>query len=97
MERRNFLKLFTGAVAGIALEQAIPFNRVWSFPKKIVYAGVDFGLEPDFTVVTLYQMFREDDIVSFAGIPGHYRVINVQSNALNLIPAFHQARRRFPS
>lgn len=33
-------------VAGIALEQAIPFSRVWSFPKKIVvpeYAGFDVG------------------------------------------------------
>lgn len=41
MERRNFLRLFGGAVAGIALDQAIPLGRVWSFPKKIVFADVD--------------------------------------------------------
>ncbi len=36
MNRRNFFKLFSAGVAGIALEQAIPLGRVWSFPKKIV-------------------------------------------------------------
>jgi hypothetical protein len=36
MNRRNFLSLFPAAVAGIALHQAIPFNRVWSFPAKIL-------------------------------------------------------------
>ena len=38
MDRRGFLKLFTAGVAGIALEQAIPLGRVWSFPKEIVIA-----------------------------------------------------------
>jgi hypothetical protein len=28
--------LFAGGIAGIALAEAIPFNRVWSFPKKII-------------------------------------------------------------
>jgi len=36
MNRRNFLSLLTAGVAGIALDQAIPLGRVWSFPKKIV-------------------------------------------------------------
>ena len=36
MNRRNFLSLFSAGVAGIALEQAIPLGRVWSFPKEIV-------------------------------------------------------------
>lgn len=36
MNRRNFLSLFSAGVAGIALEQAIPLGRVWSFPKKII-------------------------------------------------------------
>lgn len=35
MNRRNFFSLFSAGVAGIALEQAIPLGRVWSFPKKI--------------------------------------------------------------
>jgi hypothetical protein len=38
MDRRGFLKLFSAGVAGIALQQAIPLGRVWSFPKKIVIA-----------------------------------------------------------
>ena len=36
MNRRHFLSLLTAGVAGIALDQAIPLGRVWSFPKKIV-------------------------------------------------------------
>jgi hypothetical protein len=36
MERRRFLGLLSGILGGIALEQAIPFGRVWSFPKEIV-------------------------------------------------------------
>lgn len=38
MNRRGFLKLFGAGVAGIALEQAIPLGRVWSFPKEIKIA-----------------------------------------------------------
>ena len=33
------MSLLGGGVAGLALEQAIPFNRVWSFPKEIVVAS----------------------------------------------------------
>ncbi len=35
MNRRSFLKGIGAVIGGIALEQAIPFNRVWSFPKEI--------------------------------------------------------------
>jgi len=42
MNRRSFLTGLAALVGGIALEEAIPFNRVWSFPSKIVYPG-DFG------------------------------------------------------
>ena len=38
MNRRNFLTSLAATVAGIALNEAIPFNRVWSFPKKIMIA-----------------------------------------------------------
>jgi hypothetical protein len=40
MNRRNFFSLLSAGVAGLALEQAIPFGRVWSFPKKIVIEPV---------------------------------------------------------
>lgn len=36
MDRRGFLKFLGAGVAGIALEQAIPLGRVWSFPSKLV-------------------------------------------------------------
>jgi len=35
MDRRNFLKGLGALVGGIAINEAIPFNRVWSFPKEI--------------------------------------------------------------
>ena len=38
LNRRGFLKLFGATVGGVVLGEAIPFNRVWSFPKKIVIA-----------------------------------------------------------
>ena len=39
MDRRGFFKLFGLGVAGIALEQAIPLGRVWSFPTEIIVPG----------------------------------------------------------
>jgi hypothetical protein len=36
MNRRSFLQGLSALVGGVAIEQAIPFNRVWSFPKNIV-------------------------------------------------------------
>lgn len=51
MNRRNFLFLFGAGVAGIAIQQAIPFGRVWSFPKEIVVPEVsfeEFAFDQDF-------------------------------------------------
>lgn len=51
MNRRNFLSLFSAGVAGIALEQAIPLGRVWSFPKEIKIANLEtLGLTTDYWV-----------------------------------------------
>lgn len=36
MDRRGFFKVLGIGLGGIALEQAIPFGRVWSFPSEIV-------------------------------------------------------------
>ena len=36
MNRRGFFKLFGLGIAGIALEQAVPLGRVWSFPSEIM-------------------------------------------------------------
>lgn len=35
MERRSFLSLLGLGVASVALDQAIPLGRVWSFPSKL--------------------------------------------------------------
>lgn len=35
MDRRNFLKTLGVLVGGIALEQAVPLGRVYSFPKEL--------------------------------------------------------------
>lgn len=36
MDRRGFLKGLGLVIGGVALEQAVPLGRVWSFPAKIV-------------------------------------------------------------
>jgi hypothetical protein len=41
MDRRGFLKLFGMATAGLALKEAIPFGRVWSFPSAIVIPTIE--------------------------------------------------------
>lgn len=48
--RRAFLGGLAGLVGGLVLEEAIPFNRVWSFPKQIVI--------PDTPLRTIYHSDR---------------------------------------
>jgi hypothetical protein len=36
VDRRNFFRLLGAGAAGLALQQAIPFGRVWSFPSQLV-------------------------------------------------------------
>jgi hypothetical protein len=36
MNRRSFFKFLGAGAATLALSEAIPFGRVWSFPSKIV-------------------------------------------------------------
>ena len=62
MNRRTFLSLFSAGVASIALEQAIPLGRVWSFPKKIVIPNV---------------FLKIGDIVTFAKWPGRFVVSQI--------------------
>jgi hypothetical protein len=67
MDRRGFMRLFAGGVAGIALGQAIPFNRVWSFPKEIVVPR----FPRLFTIVETFvdPKFIEYRVVEFVGNP----------------------------
>lgn len=56
MNRRSFFKLFGAGAATLALSEAIPFGRVWSFPSKIVVpkvVAVDLACYSDFSVLYL--------------------------------------------
>lgn len=94
MERRGFLKLFGGAVAGIALEQAIPLGRVWSFPKKIVVS--DWAV-PKSTFITVRELhFQNGDIVTIAGIPRNFVVLDVKQQSFGLLWRPTRYRAAFP-
>ena len=89
MDRRGFLKFFSAGVAGIALEQAIPLGRVWSFPKEIVVPKLS---EQEFAFQKLNQVIDDwgqrsqfimpgleiGDIVTFADWPGRFVVSQVR-------------------
>ena len=79
MNRRNFLSLFSAGVASIALEQAIPLGRVWSFPKEIVVgSNMNFRFPPRLEigdVVTLRSSLR------FPGYLGPFLVTDVYESA----------------
>jgi hypothetical protein len=44
MDRRNFITGIGTLIAGIAIEEAMPFGRVWSFPKEIQIANATSSL-----------------------------------------------------
>ena len=83
MDRRGFLKFFSAGVAGIALEQAIPLGRVWSFPKKIVIPNVflktEWITEESLRILkrNLQLRFEIGDIVTFAKWPGRFVVSQI--------------------
>src|SRR5437899_5787975 len=74
MERRGFLQLLGAGVAGIALEQAIPLDRVWSFPKKIVVPGLSLAeMELRYLKPAICQLFNEiDDALYVKGPVGSW-------------------------
>ena len=80
MDRRGFLKFFSAGVAGIALEQAIPLGRVWSFPKKIVIAGPELTIDRLRPFITAAR-FNIGDIVSFPAFgPELYAVSDIDDD-----------------
>jgi len=63
MDRRKFFGLLGAGVAGVALSEAIPLGRVWSFPSKIVVRTGWIGFDPalrksDITVVRMGNVIR---------------------------------------
>jgi hypothetical protein len=90
MNRRNFLSLFSAGVAGIALEQAIPLGRVWSFPKEIVIPNFqwdDYSAQ-NFLRSTAPGMFDIGDVISLPAFgPELYVVSHVSEEGdVHILP-----------
>lgn len=87
VSRRGFLQMLGLAVGGIALEQAIPLGRVWSFPSKIAIGPVldEFG-NPLLSVelITMETLRILQDSLKFTEMMGRYdedfNVRHVNSN-----------------
>lgn len=67
MNRRDFFKGLGALIGGVAIEQAIPFGRVWSFPSKIVCLN---QVSPDplfdnISAVTIEQLYKDVVFDSF--------------------------------
>ena len=105
MNRRNFLTRLGLVAAGLALDQAIPFNRVWSFPKEIVVPQLNLGeiraryLEPAARQIASEIDLRIGDIISIdnvLSVHGHtFKIVKlIQTSGLDLeyeiIPAARQ-------
>ena len=50
MNRRGFLKALSGVIGGIAVAEAVPLGRVWSFPSQIKIAN-SFEITRDYYVI----------------------------------------------
>jgi hypothetical protein len=70
VNRRGFLKLFGLAVAGVAIDQAIPLGRVWSFPSKIVIPSC-----ADTIALQLEKVREQIPLVYGTDIPGYLKGI----------------------
>lgn len=72
MNRRGFLKLF-GLAGGILIGEAIPFNRVWSFP----------------TEVKLYKKLPSAMMVRESWIGAHCVSVLDMKNDEEILPIYH--------
>ena len=69
MNRRGFLGLLGAAIAGIAVDQAIPLGRVWSFPKEIAV--------PKFTVPAAGNQFLNVEYITAEALERLRESLNV--------------------
>jgi hypothetical protein len=70
MDRRKFFRLIGAGVAGIALQQAIPLDRVWSFPKSIVVPRLSLEeIKARYLVPAMEELFYEVDAKLLREIP----------------------------
>lgn len=58
MDRRGFLKALGGVIGGIAVAEAIPLGRVWSFPSEIKVAR-GFEITKDYYSIEWPVVTRE--------------------------------------
>jgi hypothetical protein len=63
MNRRNFISTLLGAGAGLALEEAVPFGRVWFFPQKVRIANL--------AETNLHRLYREGVLGKSWGFDWH--------------------------
>jgi hypothetical protein len=110
MNRRNFLSLLGIGIAGVALDRAIPFGRVWSFPKEIIvpwFEPLNSPSESEFrkafrvgsTIrVRIPQRFIiREYIGDFRGQQPQYGTFAVTPEGLEPTPLFHLELRQSPS
>jgi hypothetical protein len=83
-DRRGFLKMFTGGVAGIALEQAIPLGRVWSFPSKIEIVRLPAFCIGDLVTIEGLNIFEGSDFEP--SMPRVFLVSHVNESDLEVHP-----------
>jgi hypothetical protein len=73
MNRRGFLSAIGALVGGLAIEQAIPLGRVWSFPSKIVIPPPVMGP----------RLFLSKDGRAFTEIPG-LKAVSLEPSVVDL-------------
>ena len=74
MDRRRFLTLIGSAIAGIAVDEAIPLGRVWSFSKNIVIPEINIG---SLTPIRVPQRFEIGDIITIGDWPGRFVISRI--------------------
>lgn len=76
MNRRNFLRALGMTIGGIAVEKAVPFGRLWSFPSRNVVpvpsveamTFVPRSELPEWVYEHVYRLEKEMDRVTGVGV-----------------------------
>lgn len=70
MNRRKFFTNLAEVVGGVSLLEAIPFNRVWSFPKKIVVPKPKIRIESGSTFYYAFYNPKTGDLSDVIQVKG---------------------------
>src|SRR5437899_110770 len=101
MDRRSFLRGLGVVISGVAVEQAIPLGRVWSFPKQIViqkslhqqYCEGVLSRE-SFPLAWLHQMSLPVDLVRKYEVPQD-RLLQEIDLIMGFAPAFDSELEKY--